>query len=160
VLVSERGVVHRIETRIEVTTAADGPVTRTRTIEVSRVGETTVRTPAWTNRTPSVRGGLERDGRVLALDHAGGESFVGRLELLGLGTAGDPFDEVAADVDDRFAAGDTLYLYAVESDGGTDLRVARVPPENLANAVDLRQFDSVRIAGLGTTRFSLSFEAD
>lgn len=161
VLVSERGVVHRVEIEIRATTVEDGPLTQSRIIEVSRVGETTVRTPAWTNRTPSVRGSLARDGRVLVLDHAGGESFVGTLELSGIGAdVGEGFDEVTVDIDDRFAAGDTLYLYVVESDDGVDLRVARAPPEELGNAVDLRRVDSLRVSGQGITRFSVTLSLE
>lgn len=94
--------------------------------------------PAWIEEVPQPVVERTANGTVLALENRGGTAIEAGTEFGVI--LSDPDDPIAGNVTlpERLGPGETVYVYAVRTGDGREIRIAAEPPDESGDLVDLR----------------------
>lgn len=153
VLVTPDGRVDEFTTSI--TTNQSGTTTTTEfTYRVTDVGSADPSEPGWTSEVPQVTASVSADGTALVLENTGGSALPAGASFTV--TAGNRTGEIT--VQERLAAGDTVYVTATADGQQLNATVTRGQPDT--GGVDLSTLDRVSVTGrTGGVTFQLVVES-
>lgn len=154
VRVSAAGVVHVAEGSYVVDTDHDQPYEVEFSYELDRdVGPP--EPPGWIAEVPQPVVERTANGTVLALENHGETAIEAGTEFGVI--LSEPDDPISGDVTlpERLGPGETVYVYAVRTDDGAEVRIAAERPEETGDLVDLRD----RTAEIGHDSDRIRFQA-
>lgn len=153
-LVSLDGVVHVAEGSYVVDTDHDQPYEVEFSYELDRdVGPP--EEPSWVESVPQPVVERTANGTVLALENRGETAIEAGTEFGVI--LSEPDDPISGDVTlpDRLGPGETVYVYAIRTEDGAEVRIATERPAETGDLVDLRD----RTAEIGHDSDRIRFQA-